>query len=880
MNLKATLTPVQNLRAVQNIGGKGGSGSTTWDKVKDKPFETLGEDFVVEDGVLGLGAVPVGSVDWDNIEDKPNFSTVATTGDYNDLSNTPTIPVADGTTIIDNNGVWSAVGSTPTLEIDNQSLVVDAETGKIREAVPVWTENIEHQIVTESISDFLTRDSIKTNTWKRSGVYDDYHEYDGYNPYVSLKVYYGSTFDEEVLFSGRLSSTYDLEDNTKVYTDNNHRDWKCYIQNNELTIQCLEQEVIEPNDEHYDELLCRLEVSWLDYDTTEYRYYNWYGVRQGIELNTWTCVGDYSDIISSIYNDNIDYPEVNRIEFVYNIEDDSYSVSADNYDFDISPIITDENNLRWQVNYSSPLEDGKITVTCLDTLPAGFNSLNDISVTIREETSGQIIHQLPAQYVPIDNDTIINDNGILKAVDSGSNVSVNQILSSGTAIADITVDGATTTLYAPSGGSVNIDNKSLVEVSGVIQEAVPLYNETTSITTTYGPGLYFDTFNYPAGNDLDCFLYTNGNDITLDTSTTAYDIVLSIDGTLDTGTWNAGYSASPPSYYGGYGSLSMNTFGGGFELYWSYEELQGGEYGYRVHVYLGGAYIQTGNVDFLMIIPQDPNDTLEVQLSTLGLSNMWKTHTNTVTETIYHKLPSEYYDKVKCKDDELRSAVRVVDGELRAAVISAGDNLHMMATTDDDGYPYMVLSADKPIQDAGGCLINGSYETGFWNVGGETYATNKQRLYTDDFFGIFDAWGVGDYIFNEKYCLLPNSTSGLSIKGILHLGDVRTDPTDISIEGWESILDDFYWDSTNNRWNMDFKEGISPRGMDGLYLYTMNEDYGKQNINAFYIPVDNNTIKTNSDGQLETAIPAPPAVNGTYTLQAVVSNGTITYSWI
>ncbi len=32
------------------------------------------------------------SMEWDNIENKPNFSTVATSGDYNDLTNTPTIP--------------------------------------------------------------------------------------------------------------------------------------------------------------------------------------------------------------------------------------------------------------------------------------------------------------------------------------------------------------------------------------------------------------------------------------------------------------------------------------------------------------------------------------------------------------------------------------------------------------------------------------------------------------------------------------------------------------------------------------------------------------------------------------------------------------------
>lgn len=73
------------------------------------------------------------------------------------------------------------------------------------------------------------------------------------------------------------------------------------------------------------------------------------------------------------------------------------------------------------------------------------------------QQSSTTVHQLPAQYVPIDNDTIINDNGVLKAAGGGSEVSVTQTLTSGTAIADVTVDGVTTTLYAPAGGSTQAD---------------------------------------------------------------------------------------------------------------------------------------------------------------------------------------------------------------------------------------------------------------------------------------------------------------------------------------------------------------------------------------------------------------------------------------
>jgi hypothetical protein len=39
-----------------------------------------------------LNNIEIGAVTWDSVTEKPNFSTVATTGNYNDLTNTPTIP--------------------------------------------------------------------------------------------------------------------------------------------------------------------------------------------------------------------------------------------------------------------------------------------------------------------------------------------------------------------------------------------------------------------------------------------------------------------------------------------------------------------------------------------------------------------------------------------------------------------------------------------------------------------------------------------------------------------------------------------------------------------------------------------------------------------
>ncbi|NCC88539.1 MAG: hypothetical protein EOM05_11890, partial [Clostridia bacterium] len=51
-------------------------------------------DVLVYNEVTGKfepGQVTAGSVTWDNVQDKPDFATVATSGDYNDLLNTPTL---------------------------------------------------------------------------------------------------------------------------------------------------------------------------------------------------------------------------------------------------------------------------------------------------------------------------------------------------------------------------------------------------------------------------------------------------------------------------------------------------------------------------------------------------------------------------------------------------------------------------------------------------------------------------------------------------------------------------------------------------------------------------------------------------------------------
>ena len=121
---------MDNLSYIIGLNNASGSGSTpSWNEIEGKPFNTIGTGLTVTAGALQTTGD--GSVDWSAIENKPSFATVATSGSYNDLLNKPAIPSttglatetyvdnaianidipqADGTTIIDNNGVWSAVG--------------------------------------------------------------------------------------------------------------------------------------------------------------------------------------------------------------------------------------------------------------------------------------------------------------------------------------------------------------------------------------------------------------------------------------------------------------------------------------------------------------------------------------------------------------------------------------------------------------------------------------------------------------------------------------------------------------------------------------------------------------------------------------------------
>jgi len=106
--------------------------------------------------INGNNWITLSSVTWANLLNKPSFASVATSGSYVDLTNKPTIPLAyslptastsilggvkvDGTTVVINNGVISAIGGGgsgsgdvigPATATDNAIARFDTTTGKL-----------------------------------------------------------------------------------------------------------------------------------------------------------------------------------------------------------------------------------------------------------------------------------------------------------------------------------------------------------------------------------------------------------------------------------------------------------------------------------------------------------------------------------------------------------------------------------------------------------------------------------------------------------------------------------------------------------------------------------------------------------------------------
>ena len=87
---------VDYYKGEKGIPGKDGKdGSDQVYVGADEPTDERVKLWIDTDATPSSGGT-VDSIDWSKVQNKPNFADVATSGDYNDLSNKPTIPSVEG----------------------------------------------------------------------------------------------------------------------------------------------------------------------------------------------------------------------------------------------------------------------------------------------------------------------------------------------------------------------------------------------------------------------------------------------------------------------------------------------------------------------------------------------------------------------------------------------------------------------------------------------------------------------------------------------------------------------------------------------------------------------------------------------------------------
>lgn len=69
------------------------------DDIKQNKLTAGAGILITNDVISATGGGTADAVEWDNVLNKPTFSTVATSGSYNDLTNKPTIPTVNNATL-------------------------------------------------------------------------------------------------------------------------------------------------------------------------------------------------------------------------------------------------------------------------------------------------------------------------------------------------------------------------------------------------------------------------------------------------------------------------------------------------------------------------------------------------------------------------------------------------------------------------------------------------------------------------------------------------------------------------------------------------------------------------------------------------------------
>lgn len=194
----------------------------------------VGEGLEITNGVLSAtGGGTADAVEWDNVLNKPTFSTVATSGSYNDLSDKPTIPTVNNATLTiqrnsTNVGTFTAnASSNKTINITVPTTAADVS------ALPASTKYGASITVSLNTTDYKMTTTLKDQDGNTLGTAQTIDlplesvvvngSYDSTNKKIVLTLQNGNTIDipvgdliaglqTEITSTNKLSS--DLVDDT------------------------------------------------------------------------------------------------------------------------------------------------------------------------------------------------------------------------------------------------------------------------------------------------------------------------------------------------------------------------------------------------------------------------------------------------------------------------------------------------------------------------------------------------------------------------------------------------------------------------------------------------------------------------------------------
>lgn len=136
----------------------------------------VGSGLSITNGVLSAtGGGTADSVDWSKIQNKPNFANVATSGDYNDLSNKPAIPSVEG--LASETYVNEKVAAIVIPEVPTKVSELENDKGYLTEHQSLEgyakTADLAQVAKTGSYNDLIDKPTIPSTTGLATETYVD-----------------------------------------------------------------------------------------------------------------------------------------------------------------------------------------------------------------------------------------------------------------------------------------------------------------------------------------------------------------------------------------------------------------------------------------------------------------------------------------------------------------------------------------------------------------------------------------------------------------------------------------------------------------------------------------------------------------------------------